>query len=341
MATMDFSMVYLALAGSGKMDVHTNKDLNKHFSDKEKAALEYDADSSDKAIATVKVEGKVLTVSGKKAGSATITVKAYDGVNADPVMNSFDVMVVASNAAPTIEAALSDSGDGNDVGKLGGKLYVSRGASKITVTSIIYEGLVVGVEDAVTFSAEMGKAGDASDDIVSVSVVRGSKLNSWDVTLTPLRPGKQNVRMTIKDKFGAPASTEDLAKWNFEALVNTPPKLAIELPDEIILALRASTGNTISIATYFDTTEKAPTTGPLMTTDDPPEPENAPAGETVIDTTCTYATGPVQPEEAITGTLTNTGELTLVTTTARSYELTIVCQDDEAVVFDATKVMIR
>ena len=69
----------------------TGIDLGKHFMDAENAALTYKAESSDKTVATVEVKAGMLSVTGKQAGMATVTVNAYDGVNTDSAMSSFDV----------------------------------------------------------------------------------------------------------------------------------------------------------------------------------------------------------------------------------------------------------
>ena len=53
-------------------------DLSMHFTDADDDALTYTADSSDEAVATVSVEGSMLTITPMAAGMTTITVKATD-----------------------------------------------------------------------------------------------------------------------------------------------------------------------------------------------------------------------------------------------------------------------
>ena len=96
-------------------------DLNAYFTDAKTPSLSYEAVSSDKKIVGLSTsataagggndlvaDGKLTvtaagvgTVAGATSATATITVSAYDGVNA-PLTKSFDVVVVKSNSAPTV-----------------------------------------------------------------------------------------------------------------------------------------------------------------------------------------------------------------------------------------------
>ena len=133
--------------------------------------------------------------------------------------------------------------------KLAAKLYVGRGASTITVSSVIYDfGDTEGTtgDDPLTFDPKVG------NDIVSVSVENGSKPDTWDVTLTPKKAGHQYVEVVVKDKFGSPA---DLS-WKFQVLVNTMPSVKAPLPN---LTIDDDEDTTIAIEmTYFDLAEKEP-----------------------------------------------------------------------------------
>ena len=84
-----------------------------YFKDAESATLSYKAVSTDKTTATVTAkataDGKLL-ITGVKAGTTTITVTAFDGVNAG-VDATIDVIVVASNSPPSagvIQSTLLD-----------------------------------------------------------------------------------------------------------------------------------------------------------------------------------------------------------------------------------------
>ena len=229
---MPLPMLYVALGGSGMTPDKTADaiDLSKYFKDDETPSLAYKVKSVvPKDVATVEIkDGKTVTV-GKKVGTATVTIEVYDSVN-DPIEGTFSVMVVASNVKPVVEELPPGTAtEGGDRGKLAAKLYVGRGASTITISSIIYDfGDAEGTtgDDPLTFDPKVGNDG-GDDDIVSVSVEKGSKLDTWDVTLTPKKAGHQNVEVVVKDKFG---STADLS-WKFQVLVNTMPSVKAPLPN--------------------------------------------------------------------------------------------------------------
>ena len=64
----------------------------------------------------------------------------------------------------------------------------------------------------------MGKAG-ATDDILSVAVAPGTKPNTWDVSITPLKPGVQLVKIDVADIFGVEAMEDT------PAVADGPPGL--------------------------------------------------------------------------------------------------------------------
>ena len=347
MATKALPMVYLALGGTGPMK-NTEKaptDLSKHFEDKEKAALTYTFESSDTDVATAALmtgsTSKMVVKAGKKAGPATITVKVHDGINTDPGVGTFDVMVVSNNAKPEIQELTGPVDTANtDLAKLGAKLYVSRGVSVVTVNSPIYAGVAAGVQDDVTFSADIGMLG-SGDDVVSVSVVKGSKPNDWDISLTPLTGGHQNVRLTIKDKFGVAAdvgAADGEIGWVFEVYVNTPPKLVVPLDDSILASI-AGDEVPIMITKHFDTGEATPTDGPVDLTSGatPPADLSGPAARTETgETVCSWSTSGGEGDDV------EAGSFNVPKTTVGTYELTVACRDPEGIIAsDTTMVTVR
>lgn len=368
MQVKDLPMAYVALGGNGATpDKMTEAiDLSKYFEDAETPALAYTFESSDKDVAAATLEtgsDRKMVVEGKKAGMVMITVKVWDGVN-DPLESTFDVMVVANNARPVIEQLAAA-----DITKLGTKLYISRGAQTITVTSPVYAGVAGedgAIVDEVTFSADMGAAGDG-DDVVKVSVEEGSKPNEWDITLTPLRSGLQNVRVTVTDKFGAKANADIGAgsdeadanenRWAFEVYVNTPPKLAVMLED-MVLNVGTTPAPTVEIRDHFDVNEKAPIAGPLQIDDTPdnltdeiallaaPTARETGATDQARDTTCSWSTskgagGDVDLGEA--GASGNNPSITIpiAATDVGTYQLTIACRDPETIVSDTATITVR
>jgi hypothetical protein len=330
--TAPTDMIYLAMTGTGMATKSSTTDLSKNFKDEERINLEYRVKStSDDTVATAKVvNDKMLEVTAKGVGSAMITVEALDGVNA-PVEGSFGVMVLESNAAPTTSGL--GTGATSEAAKLEPLLYISAGASKVTINSDARPGAASGIDDALKFDAKMGASG-SDDDIVSVSVAAGSKVGTWDVTLTPLMSGKQRVRVAITDKFGSAVATVN--RWTFTATVNTPPSLEKEAEDMTIVA-----GATVafSVAEHFDISVKAPSPGPDLTEATPPVLEDAPTasdGTPDSPTTCLATTVPPQASPiSISGGTFN------LPAAVGTYDLTVTCQDAESAVHTTAKITVR
>ena len=92
-------------------------DVSQYFSDENNDPLTYDASSSNTIVASVSAPNNVVTITPKRAGSATITVTASDGeltatqpisatvndadnpadVNGDGIVNIIDLVIVANN----------------------------------------------------------------------------------------------------------------------------------------------------------------------------------------------------------------------------------------------------
>ena len=300
MATMDLPMVYLALTGSGKVPDKKGINLDEHFSDAEKAALTYEAefDPPDKSVVDVKVADGKLDVLGKGAGMATVTVKAYDGVNLEPAMSSFEVMVVASNIAPSVTVV--NSGEPGRTGEnidsysdLSEILYAER---KVTVQMTVDPGVAGTTADTVTFEAIMGKKG-ADDDVVTVKVdPKMGAPGSWDITLTPKNAGRQTVYLLMKDKFGKEVWDADL---KFVAMTNTMPMRDDTLPEAKLLMTGAADRNskTYPLLDYFVLSEKAETGLILRNADDSAYLD---AGDQYPDDAASVADGMTASEKYLT-----------------------------------------
>ena len=340
--TAPTDMIYLAMAGTGAMIKSDSTDLSKNFKDAERINLEYRVKSSDdEAVATAKVVmDKMLEVTAKGVGSATITVEALDGVN-PPVEGTFGVTVVESNSAPT-SSLFSD--DAALPAALEPLLYISSGALKVTIKSDARAGAASGIiDDELIFDAKMGAA-STDDDIISFSAVPGSKVGTWDVTLTPLKSGKQRVRVAITDKFGVAAAAAD--RWLFTATVNTPPSLEKEAEDRTIVA--GAPAVKFSVAEHFDISVEAPSRGPDPATSDESDEtmlEDVPketdeVGAPDSETMCSAATFPDQLDDGV-DIVIDGGSFDLPATTVGTYDLTVTCQDEESAVHTTAKITVR
>ena len=257
--------VYIALGGTG---VTPNKvktiDLNKYFTDTESAQIDFKATSSDSTVASVAsgvLPMGMLKVTGKKAGTATITVHAHDNVN-DPVPGTITVTVANLNSAPTgiVPAA--------ETKKLAAILYKKNGQLVRTIsaatnpgpagttadsvkavvkywpTTVAATARVTIAEGTTTTPANEVKAADAK---VSVSIMPGTKAGTWDVTMTPNKEGKETVVVYFEDVFGSSVKAGE-----FEAHVNTVPKLAAGNPMEDVTLYHdgQATGSRLSVVTF-------------------------------------------------------------------------------------------
>ena len=90
----------------------TTVDLGSYFTDPDGDALEYEAESSARTVATAATAGRVLTVTGVASGMATVTVTAKDP-SGDAATQRFQVTVPnrAPAAVGTIPAQTATAGD--------------------------------------------------------------------------------------------------------------------------------------------------------------------------------------------------------------------------------------
>ena len=361
MVEKPLEMVYLALKGTGAMASKTGIDLGEYFMDTENAALTYKAESSDKTVAMVEVKAGMLSVTGKGAGMATVTVNAYDGVNTDSAMSSFEVKVAASNVAPRV-TVISGSATVTDTNlesysALSANLYT---ATEVTVKMNVYAGVAGDVQDVVTFNAIMGPKKGADDDVVSVKVApKAGKPGEWVITLTPENAGRQTVYLLMKDKFGVEVWDGNLM---FVAMVNTVPMRDDDLPAGKLYLSGSRDAKTYTLSDYFVLMEKEESGIAVAYTDDVTDgsvenpmtavqkyltngntevPTALTGGDVVNDATCTATTD--DPSIATVGNGTDpagglstltvadvaAGVFTATAVKAGSTVLTIVCRDIE------------
>ena len=239
-------------------------DLTKSFSDTESPTtpqLAYTAVSTNPKIATVTVdkttlavkEGK-LTITGKKAGTTTITATAFDGVNAG-VPTTINVIVVAHNSPPTASVT-------SPVLDLTGKLkLVSDSAQEVAFMATINTGTSGEPTEAITFRTVAGDGLTATVKLVSGITTHVSG-NSYILTVTRKKSGTndesamQKLTIFAMDSFGAETMVDingadltgafdtvdaapetHLEKSSLVVEVNAPPRLALALPDVVLYRL--------------------------------------------------------------------------------------------------------
>ena len=143
---------------------------------------------------------------------ATITVEAYDGVN-DPVMSSFDVVVVETNSPPT-STGVDPIKPLVDTATVKNKLYMAAGTITREFKATIDPGSIgtgtTAVEEAFTLRAFVG-----TEKVVSVSTPVLVGVNTYSVDIKALKPSISDAAIAVgstnatevsifaKDSFGA------------------------------------------------------------------------------------------------------------------------------------------
>ena len=295
-------------------------DLDKHFTDTEAPALDYQVTSSDAKVAEVSpalVRDGMLTVTavgtavGKSHSTATIALKVHDGVN-DPVDASFDVVVAKTNTAPAVTgvtgiADLIDTGDpaATPPTDVRNKLYFSAGTITRTFDATIDPGSINGQKEVVDFRVVVGD-GMAGTAVVTVSkpTLVGTPASEvgnrrYSVGITAVKsnvPAATPVTVTIiaLDSFHAETIVDQ-----FDVIVNTRPLIAVPLPD--IILVRSGTGTTALEALSARTSGGDQLADYTLSRYFDVEMLNVvPAGGATDvlfedDTTCSFATSPAQP----------------------------------------------
>ena len=361
-------------------------DLNKYFTDATSPTLAYKAKSSDVKIAKINaaattevVTGGNLVITAVKAGTAIITVKAYDGVNA-AVESTFNVVVVTNNVAPTVTVT-------DPVDDLTGesKLLVSSGTVTYPFTATINPGTIGTEKEGLTFRPVVGN-GTAADKIATVVVTHVSG-NDYSIAITPLATLIQDktlprlVTVFAVDSFGA-ETVVDLngpetvmpvdGLW---VAVNAPPRLAVPLPDATLYRLAPATNNAMApgagtaervsaveytVSDYFDVEYDAGAdaakgdttclvaTSPKQPTNTITDPVKAASFASVVNALPTPENNdPARPHEVLTVTVQASAEATTDVTTSMaaggigSFDLTITCSDGEASASSTATITVR
>ena len=187
-------------------------DVAGNFSDADGGELIYTAESSDESVATVSVDGSMVTVTPVGAGTAAITVTAGDPGGAS-AQQDFFADVEASNEAP--QAAGTIAADDLVEGGEPARLDVSGNFTDPN-------------GDSLTFEAQ------SSDESVATVSMDGST-----VTVTPVGAGTARITVTASDSEVAGATqsftvTVDPAPTPAPPATSTPPPPATATPPTLV-----------------------------------------------------------------------------------------------------------
>ena len=190
-----------------------------NFSDPNGDELTYTASSSDESVATVIVNGSMVTVTTMGAGTVTITVTARDP-GGEAAIQRFMVIAEGTNLAPVPEGS-------------------------INVQRLIGGGDAVTIDTAGSFSDangdELTYTAESSDESVASVSVDGSM-----VTVTPVGAGTATITVTARDP-GGEAAIQEFTVTAEEANLAPVPEGSINAQ----LLIEGGDGVTIEVASYF------------------------------------------------------------------------------------------
>ncbi|TKI44925.1 Ig-like domain-containing protein [Lysinibacillus tabacifolii] len=157
-------------------------DISNVFTDADNDVLTLSAVSNDTDIATVSLNGTILSISPQKVGAATITLTATDG-NGGTISTNFTVTVTeaSSNHAPIVAKTIKDQ-RGNENGVIW----------NIELNDIFTDE----DQDTLTLSA------NSSNEAVAAVTLNGTTLS-----LQPKAVGSSTITVTAKDGNGGQVST--------------------------------------------------------------------------------------------------------------------------------------
>ena len=181
-------------------------DVAENFSDPDGDSLAYSAASGDEAVATVAVEGSIVTITPMAVGSATVTVTA-----ADPDGLSANQTIEVSVQGPANQAPVA-------VGTIDARtLTVGGDPAAVDVA----ENFSDPDGDSLAYSAASG------DEAVATVAVEGSI-----VTITPMAEGDATVTVTAADPGGL--SAEQTIAVSVQSPANQAP-VAVGMIDDATL----------------------------------------------------------------------------------------------------------
>ena len=181
-----------AIADVSELEVDATHEvsLSGVFNDADGDSLTVTANSSNDAIATVAVAADYsgLTLTGKSAGTATITVTAQDS-DGNTVSDAFDVTVIKVNNPPTVASAIADATIVNQSGTHQASLSgvfsdADHDSLTITATSSNEQAATVSVSaDYATLTVSAQSRGTTNITVTAADGNGGSVEDTFTVTV--------------------------------------------------------------------------------------------------------------------------------------------------------------
>jgi len=202
---------------STKKDLPITINLANYFSDPEGDPLTYAASSSNPSVATSKVSGNTLTLTGKEIGSVWITVEANDG----DFITSQGFALNVTNTAPTVSVTSPTSNVTlyeNDIFNIAGSAADVNANQSVTIYAQVNleQRIVLGIglsNAAIPFSKQLKfKAGKLFDGETAITS-----------NLTDGVP--HTLKIWAQDSDGGQAT---IAERTFYVVPNRPPILTVD-----------------------------------------------------------------------------------------------------------------
>ena len=206
-------VVVNAIADVGGLEVDDTQkiSLSGAFSDADVDSLTITAGSSKDAVATVSVaaDHANLTLTGKAAGTATITVSAQDS-DGNRVSDAFDVTVIKANKAPTVSSGIDDA-----------TIVNQSGTSQVSLSGVFADA----DQDSLTITAS------SSNEAVATASVSADY-----ATLTVSAKARGTATITVAAADGNGGLVED----SFTVTVKAAPVVANAIADVSELEIDAT-----------------------------------------------------------------------------------------------------
>ncbi len=224
-----------AIADISSLEVGASQEISLSgvFSDADGDALTLSAASSNDAVATAAVAAdySTLTLAGKAAGTATITVTAQDPAG-NQVSDAFDVTVVKANSAPTVASAISDATIANE-----------SGTHQVSLSGVFgdadQDSLTITAMSSATAIATVSVASDQTSLTVSAK-----KRGTCRFSSCPWMQGPATITVTANDGNGG--SVDD----SFTVTVKAAPTVASAIAD--VSELEVDATHKVSLSGVFN-----------------------------------------------------------------------------------------
>ena len=241
-------------------------DLEDVFIDQDNDPLTYDAFSADTDVATVSINGSVLTITEAGLGSTTITISADDNVRGE-TSDEFQFTVNNVNDAPVAEGTIEDQNlnegfeskeiDFSDIfsDKDADPLQYEALSDDETIVTTSIDGTVLTIAEVsngntdITITADDGQGGTASVTFpVTINNINDVPVVSQSIEDLGLDEGFSTEDIDLSKTF----SDEDGDPLTIEAISEDTDVITVSVLENVLTITEAGNGSTNIIVTASD-----------------------------------------------------------------------------------------